>query len=614
MPGTEPFVVNGVKIEAVSQDITKLPVQVIVSSAGTGESMSAGVSLAVRRAGGRFEPVAAAGQGSPVSIVLAIPATADVVLYDLRKHSPLQLGSVAVTTAGLLEQVKYIFHAVIIDWGHKPGTPRVSEEHVRQATDKCFRLADTLGVRSIALPALGAGRSGGADPRVIVPAMVEAAFRCLERAEKPSLERVYFADIDPTKIDAFKESLLAAKDASPQVRAFAQKIGQDKHWPVPFTLAEKGSGGYDVTLRDKAGLSIELKRPDVASLNQAFIAALAEVRRRMRQAGEVTLSDADLKDLATDLREAGQWVFNEVFKLKTEIREQISACLETARSGGYLLSLAVQSPSVEDFPLIWEMLYDLQEVSPGPQNRYGLDRMWGFDFAIARQMVGTARSVFGPDISDLRSRGGMLLLAYDKLPNVPEVEVPGLLAQAKKHGLPCQRVDERLAGTAAPTPDAILDALAGDQGSYDFVHFACHASPASDASKSKLILSVNDKKVDLALRDLGRRAWSWENRHPLVFLNACESGEQPEFQTRSLVKLFLDRGARGVVATQCLMPDAFAAQFALHFYELFFGGMPIDRALLETRRYFLLEHNNPLGLAYSLYADPMTKVEWGDGA
>jgi O-acetyl-ADP-ribose deacetylase (regulator of RNase III) len=596
---TKPFTINGVEIRPVLQDITTLRADVIVSSSGTGETMIRGVSLAIRRAGGKFAP----GEPGQADQETSPWWTDDVILFDLRKHSPLRTGSVVVTTAGQLRQVKYIFHAVIIDWSRQP---RVTEADVRQATAECIRLANALGVRSIALPALGAGRSGGADPYAIARAMVETVFSCLEQGT--SLKLVYFADIDPERFEAFRQSLEATSHLHPQVKALAQQIGQVRRWLVHLTLSP-ASGGYDVTLDSRSGLAIELNRADaVADLNRNFVDALNRVRKRTIQAGTPTLSPEGLQACAEDLIDAGQQAFNETFKPNTPIRQAITDYLSKRKSRDYLLALTIRSSSVEHFPLIWEMLYDTGEASPGLENQWGLAGLWGSQFAVARETWSTARPIIDPYMSGLTSRGGMLLLAYDKLKNVKEVEVPGLLDLAKQRNLPCRRVDEVLADAGTRlTADDVLKALT--QG-YDFLLFACHAEvDPNRVSNSRLRLMVNGQEVTLTYRDLSRRSETWES-HPLVFLNACSSAEQPELQTRSLVSFFLDRGARGVIATECVMPDVFAAHFALKFYEYFFQGLPIDQALLETRRYFLREHNNPLGLAYSLYAHPETQVAW----
>ena len=108
-----------------------------------------------------------------------------------------------------------------------------------------------------------------------------------------------------------------------------------------------------------------------------------------------------------------------------------------------------------------------------------------------------------------------------------------------------------------------------------------------------------------------------------MFLNACESSTPTaNFQTITFPTGMLDFGAGSVVATACVVPDRFAAAFAREFYNRLLlletqqtdqQGQPatsapaplrrnISEALLQTRLYFLDTYDNPLGLAYGLYA------------
>ncbi len=75
---------------------------------------------------------------------------------EARKHVPLKVGDVAVTSAGDLS-AKYIFHAVTIDYGNLIYP---TEDSVCAAVLKCLQLADTLKARLIAFPALGTGVGG----------------------------------------------------------------------------------------------------------------------------------------------------------------------------------------------------------------------------------------------------------------------------------------------------------------------------------------------------------------------------------------------------------------------------------------------------------------------
>ncbi len=112
-------------------DITQLSVDAIVSSDDNHLSMGGGVSEDILLAAG------------------------ETIRNDAEKHTPLKMGDVVVTSAGRLK-TKYIFHAVTIV---REGTNRInpSEESIRTATYKCLQLADVLGIRVIAFPALGTG-------------------------------------------------------------------------------------------------------------------------------------------------------------------------------------------------------------------------------------------------------------------------------------------------------------------------------------------------------------------------------------------------------------------------------------------------------------------------
>jgi hypothetical protein len=79
----------------------------------------------------------------------------------------------------------------------------------------------------------------------------------------------------------------------------------------------------------------------------------------------------------------------------------------------------------------------------------------------------------------------------------------------------------------------------------------------------------------------------------------------------SFPRAWINYGAAAVIATLCPVPDDFALAFSRHFYGLVLGGGRagnLAEALLEARRHFMREYNNPLGLAYVLYARKETQV------
>jgi hypothetical protein len=87
---------------------------------------------------------------------------------------------------------------------------------------------------------------------------------------------------------------------------------------------------------------------------------------------------------------------------------------------------------------------------------------------------------------------------------------------------------------------------------------------------------------------------------PLVILNMCESAQITPTLSDSFIHFFLDRGARGVIGTECPMTVEFANVFSESLLTGLLAGQTIGNALLQARRKFI-GLRNPLGLAYTLF-------------
>lgn len=124
------------EIKVVSGDICQSKCEAIVSSDDNWLSQGGGVSYAISIAGGK------------------------AIRKQINRLAPVDLGDVAVTTAGELSQ-KYIFHAVTIDWDQ--SRPRNGELHdfiVKNSVQRCFQLMFALKLSSIAFPVIGTGVAG----------------------------------------------------------------------------------------------------------------------------------------------------------------------------------------------------------------------------------------------------------------------------------------------------------------------------------------------------------------------------------------------------------------------------------------------------------------------
>ena len=92
-------------------------------------------------------------------------------------------------------------------------------------------------------------------------------------------------------------------------------------------------------------------------------------------------------------------------------------------------------------------------------------------------------------------------------------------------------------------------------------------------------------------------------QHPLVVLNGCTTGSASFFAigNRTFPRTFLSFGARGVVATEAPVWALFADDFGTSLLRSMKTKIPVSSALLETRKRYVHDSNNPLGLLYTYY-------------
>ena len=225
----------------------------------------------------------------------------------------------------------------------------------------------------------------------------------------------------------------------------------------------------------------------------------------------------------------------------------------------------------------------LQEEEP-----LAVEHFWGMKLTISRkihQRLG-AGAYISPSMR-VANAPNVGLLTYLRLRAVREKEIPFFetLAQANKIALFRLRP---------------LDAQKWDEEFQQFKHFwnqemhfahlACHAHyENSDPTRSSIRL---ENEFCICLEDMEADEITI-NGNPLVILNACETGQLNPLYTSHFAGAFLQYGARGVVATECAVPDSFAADFTEQLYTHLLAGQPLGKSLLRTRQYFWQEHGNP---------------------
>lgn len=163
-----------VRVRIIPGDITSLRCDAIVNAANDHLWMGGGVAGAIKQRGG------------------------DEIEREAVRRGPIPVGEAIATGAGRLP-CRHVIHAVTM--GQDLTT---SERAIRSATRSALRLADRLGLESVALPALGTG-VGGFPLEQAAAVMLEEAAAYGSPAGRPM--EVTFALRDDAAYTAFAGAL-----------------------------------------------------------------------------------------------------------------------------------------------------------------------------------------------------------------------------------------------------------------------------------------------------------------------------------------------------------------------------------------------------------------------
>ncbi len=145
-------------------------------------------------------------------------------------------------------------------------------------------------------------------------------------------------------------------------------------------------------------------------------------------------------------------------------------------------------------------------------------------------------------------------------------------------------------------------------GVYDGWHFTGHGA-ARDANpdRSSIILSGDESFTP---EDVSGQAANVGIPHPLVFINACQVGRGGMGLTGigGWARRFVQSGAGAFIGAYWSVYDEAAFDFAKEVYTRLLDGMPIGDAVREARAK-VREDGDPTWLAYTVFADPLARVE-----
>lgn len=379
--------------------------------------------------------------------------------------------------------------------------------------------------------------------------------------------------------------------------------------PVASKTTPRRTFNLDIAI-DPSGLSLigtnrcelEMSLGSIRDHNHQIINLMKRVEtetvKEFEHSGTLKLERRFFSEILQDLRDAG-------LSALQSLGDQACEVIDRYEDKGEGLDVTIRA---RRFPLLWEFIYTGQPTGPVAPELF-----WGLHHQVSRFLIGAD---FLPEILD--PAGGVLFCRNQVLEHwLMEMQKIQALAGSLRFAL-LDDFLETLDSDFDKLQDRIVHACTS--GDFSFVHMASHVYPDPDDESvlgSQLALSYRDSTVEINLRHLNalrRNPTLRFAQNPLLFLNACRTMTNPEYlnQGESFPRSFLKLGAGAVVATACDIPDAFAMEFANKFYELFLGDTPLpaSEALRQARWHFIKNHNNPLGLAYGLYAHNDLTVEW----
>jgi len=336
---------------------------------------------------------------------------------------------------------------------------------------------------------------------------------------------------------------------------------------------------------------------DPTQFNLQFIEILEDIRRDVEKKGIDLRGEAETDRHFQRLRKIGKAACNKF--LSDIARKKIAELEQLEKKRG--LSFTFLAPPSQSF--FWEMLYAGSPIQVDPEQH------WGFRYPIGRLYWGT-------DIPEkIYLQEGIFTSVHDKLEFSKQEarNIQSFVAKINQVIGPRIRVQllDEIARGQKWSAEKLVGFFHGDDFRYGLIHFACHCENLGNtgAIKARLSLTACEEALELELEEL----LIWQEYgficKPFVFLNACQSATLGHLlETTSFPSEFLNFGAGGVIAAACTIPDNFASAFATEFYRRLFdqaterGSANIGEILLETRLHFLRKYNNPLGLAYGLFA------------
>jgi hypothetical protein len=175
-----------------------------------------------------------------------------------------------------------------------------------------------------------------------------------------------------------------------------------------------------------------------------------------------------------------------------------------------------------------------------------------------------------------------------------------------------QQLAQHLISLPSPARERAISCIA---------HFSCHFLSAGPNTQggftaqsgfdfgqcsdgSDLTIGVFDLRGELEFQQVSRARAQFA---ALFFLNACQTAAASNYD-ETLLGLFFSHNATAIIGSETLLPDRLAAEFAINFYTEFLRDAPLSKAVFKARRWLVEHFDNPAGLLYTFYGNPMLRL------
>ena len=173
--------INGKTVKVVQGDITEEETEAIVNAANSLLKHGGGVAGAIVRKGGSV-----------------IQEESDKIVEE---RGAIPVGSAIWTTGGKLK-AKFVIHAVGPVWGEGD-----EERKLRSAVRTALKVAETLGVKSVSLPAISTGIFGYPKEEG-TGVIVDEVIKFLKERRETPIKEVHLTAIDSETAELFKKHLM----------------------------------------------------------------------------------------------------------------------------------------------------------------------------------------------------------------------------------------------------------------------------------------------------------------------------------------------------------------------------------------------------------------------